>query len=40
MTTQPRMLQIRHTSAPMPEGCRWCGVPEREHAAPAREPIP
>ena len=28
MTTLPR---IRHTSAPTPEGCRWCGWPYRGH---------
>ncbi|MEV2239612.1 hypothetical protein [Micromonospora sp. NPDC049891] len=28
MTGLPR---VRHTSAPMPEGCRWCGTAEREH---------
>lgn len=24
-------LYLRHESAPTPLGCRWCGVPEREH---------
>ena len=22
---------IRHETAPMPMGCRWCGAEEREH---------
>lgn len=26
--TLPR---VRHTSAPLPEGCRWCGTPYHGH---------
>ncbi len=22
---------VRHTTAPTPHGCRWCGIPQREH---------
>lgn len=24
------MTNVRHKTAPMPMGCRWCGVPERD----------
>jgi hypothetical protein len=24
--------EIRHTGLIIPEGCRWCGIPYREHA--------
>lgn len=24
--------KVRHKVAPMPLGCRWCGVEERDHA--------
>ncbi|MEU3452297.1 hypothetical protein ABZ671_01615 [Micromonospora sp. NPDC006766] len=27
---QPRVLRLRHNTAPPPNGCRWCGYPLRE----------
>ncbi|SCF41844.1 hypothetical protein GA0070563_1126 [Micromonospora carbonacea] len=26
-----RVLLVRHPTTPTPEGCRWCGTPQREH---------
>jgi hypothetical protein len=26
------MTVVRHSLAPTPYGCRWCGIPQREHA--------
>lgn len=25
--------EVRHTSAPEPGGCRWCGTAQRQHAS-------
>jgi hypothetical protein len=25
------MAEVRYTTAPLPEGCRWCGEVFREH---------
>lgn len=30
MTTP--LPHVRHLSTPPPGGCRWCGIPERDHA--------
>jgi hypothetical protein len=27
-----KVLMLRHRTAPLPSGCRWCGAPYREHA--------
>lgn len=27
-----KILNLRHREAPLPGGCRWCGVPYRGHA--------
>ncbi|MFB6398321.1 hypothetical protein [Polymorphospora lycopeni] len=27
-----RKAKVRHQVAPEPMACRWCGIPEREHA--------
>lgn len=27
-----RKAKVRHQVAPTPMACRWCGIPEREHA--------
>lgn len=29
--TMPAMARVRHTTAPDPSGCRWCGRDERGH---------
>lgn len=26
-----RVLRVRHETAPMPMGCRWCGVVQQGH---------
>lgn len=26
-----KILNLRHREAPLPGGCRWCGVPYRGH---------
>lgn len=27
------VTRVRHTEAPEPSGCRWCGTGERQHAS-------